>query len=366
MSPRMIFHVPFVLDENAGSASGIRPVQMRNAFRDLGYDVTVVSGHSKERGAAMRAVREAVRRGETFDFCYSESSTMPMSMTDPNHLPLHPLQDYAFFRELRRAGIRVGHFLRDFYWAFPEYRRSNKFPKREVALAGYRWDMLNYPRHVDRLYLPSAGMGAYLNLPASLLDELPPGQGWTEPTPGPTSGVHLFYVGGVGPHYRLHRFVEAVHLARSGGVDVTLTLCTPADQWNAALPEYAEWISDGIRVVQGHGAALRPYFEASNVGALMVEPEEYRSFAAPVKLFDYLGAGKPVLASEGTHAAALAAREGWGWSIPYDTTAIADWLTRAAADPTVLTDKATAVADGRRRHTWRARAQKVASDLSPR
>lgn len=362
----MIFHAPFTLEENASSASGIRPVQMRDAFEKLGYEVTTVTGSSSDRAQAMKRVHADLSAGKAFDFCYSESSTMPMTMTDKHHLPVRPWQDFGFFKALRRSGIQVGHFLRDFYWAFPEYRKSNRFPKREFALLGYAWDMHNYRSSVDRLYLPSLGMGPYLRLDGVLLDELPPGQGWSDPVPGPTDGLHLFYVGGVGAHYRLHRFVEAVSIARSRGADVTVTLCTPQAQWEAVRSEYEPWLSDGIRVVQGHGSALRPYFEASNVGALMVEPEEYRSFAAPVKLFDYLGAGKPVIASEGTFAASIAQREGWGWALPYDTEPLAEWLIEAAADNTVLASKRPAVDAGRERHTWLARAQKVAADLSPK
>ena len=35
----IVYHAPFPLDREASSASGIRPVRMLDAFRELGYTV---------------------------------------------------------------------------------------------------------------------------------------------------------------------------------------------------------------------------------------------------------------------------------------------------------------------------------------
>lgn len=364
---KMIFHAPYPLDEQARSASGIRPVQLRNAFRELGYEVAEVVGTSGPRSAAIADVKRRIGSGERFDFCYSESSTMPMSMTDPRHLPLHPLMDYAFFRQLRSSGTPVGHFLRDIYWLFPEYRENVAFPKREVALAGYRWDLHNLRRCVDVLYLPSMEMADYLPAMApTSVRALPPGHGWSEPLEGPTSGVRLFYVGGTGYNYRLHRLVEAVTTAHEAGADVALTICTPPDQWNDQAPGYLPYLSNAISIVSGHGDELIPYYRAANVGALAVEPYDYWRFAVPVKMFDYLGAGKPVLASNGTLTADLVKREGIGWGVDYTVEALTAWLTAAASDPSVIARGRDGLEKAWSRNTWLSRAQSVASELTPR
>lgn len=367
MTRNMIFHAPFALEENASSASGIRPVQMRNAFEKMGYEVTTVTGSSGERAKAMRRVRADMAAGKVFDFCYSESSTMPMTMTDPSHLPLHPLLDSHFFRDIRRSNVRVGHFLRDIFWAFPEYRQRTRFPKREIALLGYRWDLRTYRRYVDLIYLPSMAMADHLTLPIDSISELPPGHGWEAPVSGPDKGLRLFYVGGLTAHYNLHRFLEGVQLARSQGADVEATLCTPGELWGQAESEYRQYVqSGGIKVVEARGDDLRPHYERANLGVLLVSPDDYWTIANPVKLYDYLGAGKAVLASDQTLAGSLVTSEGIGWSLPYDATAIAAWLVEASSDPSVLEAKRAPIAASRGRHTWLARAQKVASDLSPK
>ena len=46
---RMVYHTPYPLNRAAQSASGLRPVRMRDAFEELGYEVWEVTGHSAER-----------------------------------------------------------------------------------------------------------------------------------------------------------------------------------------------------------------------------------------------------------------------------------------------------------------------------
>ena len=249
MTKRMIYHHPLPLADNATSASGIRPVQMKRAFEKLGYEVWDVTGFTKERAHHAADVRHALRHGTRFDFCYSESSTMPMSMTNPNHLPTRPFLDLSLFRTLRRHGIPVGHFLRDIYWRFPDYRQSVAFPKREAALLAYQWDMWVLRHHVDHVFLPSPEMAEHVNLGRTPFTALPPGHDYPEPLDGPTSGLSLFYVGGIGAHYRMHQLVAGVRKASSEGIDIRLTLCVRPDDWEAVQHEYADQACPAIRVV---------------------------------------------------------------------------------------------------------------------
>ena len=45
----IVYHTPFPLDRRAVSASGIRPVRMLDAFRELGFEVLTVTGSARER-----------------------------------------------------------------------------------------------------------------------------------------------------------------------------------------------------------------------------------------------------------------------------------------------------------------------------
>lgn len=363
MTKRMIYHHPLPLTEDATSASGIRPVQMKHAFEKLGYEVWDVTGFTKERAQRAADVRHALRQGTRFDFCYSESSTMPMSMTNPNHLPTRPFLDLSLFRTLRRHGIPVGHFLRDIYWRFPDYRQSVAFPKREAALLAYQWDMWVLRHHVDHVFLPSPEMAEHVNLGRTPFTALPPGHDYPEPLDGPTSGLSLFYVGGIGAHYRMHQLVAGVKKASSAGIDVRLTLCVRPDDWEAVQHEYAEQTCSAITVVHAQGSGLRKHFLEANIASLMVEPTDYWRLAVPVKLFEYIGAGKPILATKNTLTGRKVEEESLGWVIDNTSDALAELLTRLQNDPGEMERTRQTVLARRDGHSWENRARQVAATL---
>ena len=360
---RMIYHHPLPLTEDATSASGIRPVQMKRAFEKLGYEVWDVTGFTKERAHHAADVRHALRHGTRFDFCYSESSTMPMSMTNPNHLPTRPFLDLSLFRTLRRHGIPVGHFLRDIYWRFPDYRQSVAFPKREAALLAYQWDMWVLRHHVDHVFLPSPEMAEHVNLGRTPFTALPPGHDYPEPLDGPTSGLSLFYVGGIGAHYRMHQLVAGVRKASSEGIDIRLTLCVRPDDWEAVQHEYADQACPAIRVVHTQGSGLRKHFLDANIASLLVEPTDYWRLAVPVKLFEYIGAGKPILATKNTLTGRKVEEESLGWAIDNTSDALVELLTRLQNDPGEVERMRQKVLARREEHSWENRARQVAATL---
>lgn len=353
---RLVFHSPMPVAPHAKSASGIRPYQMLKAFRELGHEVWVVDGASKQRAAKMSRVRRALNDGLRFDACYSELSTMPTPLTDPDHLPRRPLLDYRFFAELRREGAPVGAFYRDIYWRFPGYGKAMPAVQRQLALAAYRFELVALARTTDVVFLPSTEMGPYVSDDFTIAP-LPPGHSVAQPASNPSDGLRLIYVGGMGDRYRLHTMLSAVSRAAADGVPVSLTVCCHPDQWESVRDEYA--VSDAIRVREASGTALHEAFGDANVGVLLVEPLEYWTFAAPVKLFEYLGEGKPIIATEQTLAGDFVAKSGCGWTIPYDEDAAVDLLTRLASHPEEVDAARARVMAERDNHTWRARAQQA-------
>ena len=49
----MVFHAPFPLQPDRVAASMLRPLAMRQAFADLGYEVLEVTGYAAQRRRAM-------------------------------------------------------------------------------------------------------------------------------------------------------------------------------------------------------------------------------------------------------------------------------------------------------------------------
>ncbi|MCT1431073.1 glycosyltransferase [Brachybacterium muris] len=332
---------------------------MRDAFEEIGYEVLEVQGYGAERRQAVREVREFLEAGGTLEFAYFENSTMPTLLTEPHHLPTHPLVDVDLLRLLRQHRIRSGLFYRDVYWRFPAYVASVGRAIATGTKALYHAELLAYRRWIDRVYLPSLAMAPYVpHIRTEQVDELPPG-GRIHDVPEVDGPFTLLYVGNISEYYRMHEFFAAAADVPS----VRVIVCTPEDSWAAVRDEYRSLLGSNIEVVHLSGNELLGLFAKADVCALLVEPAEYRDFAAPVKLFEYIGHGKPVLATRSTHAGRVVEQLGAGWTIPYDRTAISEKLAELVSDPADVLRKKQKTRAVRETTTWQARARKVADDL---
>lgn len=358
---RMVFHHPHALALEGARASAIRPVQMVRAFEALGWQVDLVTGSAACRAESIAAIESRSAAGQRYDFVYAESSTEPTLLTDPHHLPLHPRLDFSFFARMKRRRVPIGLFYRDVYWRFPGYGQSLPTWKRVGAHAMYRYDLWQYRRCLDIMYLPTLEMAAHVPWPLAKAEALPPGcHSQPAPPKREDEGLSLLYVGGLSSHYQLHAVCRAV----ASVPGVSLTICTRPEEWAHAKESYP-WVTEGcgIKVCHAQGEALRALYAQADLSVLCVEPSVYWTFAAPVKLFEYLGMGRPILASLGTWPGSQVAKEGWGWTVPYDDQAIADCLRHLLTRPDDFERARQRVLAQAGRHTWEARARQVADGL---
>ena len=237
------------------------------------------------------------------------------------------------------------------------------FAKREAALVVYQWEMWVLRHHVDHVFLPSPEMAEHVNLGRTPFSALPPGHDYPEPLDGPTSGLSIFYVGGIGAHYRMHQIFAGVKKASAEGINVRLTLCVRPDDWETVHHEYAELACPAIRVVHAQGAGLREHFLEANIASLLVEPTDYWRLAVPVKLFEYIGAGKPILATKGTLTGKKVEEDSLGWVIDNTSEALVELLRRLEHDPGEVERKRQTLLTHREGHSWENRARQVAATL---
>src|SRR5690606_16782681 len=102
----------------------------------------------------------------------------------------------------------------------------------------------------------------------------------------------------------------------------------------------------------------------ADIVSLFVKPGKYRDFAAPVKLYEYLGYRKPIIASEGTLAGDFVTENGIGWSIPYSEDVLSELISRLKFQPKELKAIRDRLEITAPLHTWKARALKVIEDLA--
>ncbi|MHA7175542.1 glycosyltransferase family protein [Arthrobacter sp. Sr24] len=358
---QMIYHVPYVLNQHAKTGSGLRPLRMLEAFKEIGFNVTIVAGDSTLRRRAIADVKARIKSGERFEFLYSESHTMPTALTDPDHLPRHPAMDASFLRYCRKREVKVGLFYRDIYWRFPEYRERLNPIVHTATRALYHWDLLAYKAGVDVLYLPSLGMGDFVpHVPAKRHVALPPGAETKDLPTIAGGGLELFYVGGLGGYYKMHDTVRAVAASASA----RLTICTPEAEWAAHGAEYQALVNERITIIHKSGVELEPYYAKAAACMLFIEPSVYRSFAAPIKYAEYIGFGKPVIVNEGTNVAGQVQEHGNGWVLPFDGAALEQLLNELTEFPERVTEATAKTLAIRDQNTWVARARQVAEGLA--
>lgn len=360
MSPSIVFHHPAPIGSRMTSGSGLRPTRMLQAFRNLGYDVEEVSGLSPDRSAAGRRVLEQIDKGRRFEFVYGESVTMPNALSDPHHLPLRPAMDYRFFKAVRQRHVPVGVFYRDIHWRFDQYRTVVPRGRQLVARSFYRLDLAVYRKTVDVLFLPSVEMAEFIPGAHPRVVALPPGgpSPFTPPRLEPaTRPLNLLHVGGVRPPlYDLAPALDAI----AGQPDVRLVLCCRPDERS-----YLGDLPSNCTVVHADGDAVSALYAAADLSLLYYGPHIYRRFAMPVKLFESVAHGTPVVANGHTAAGRFVARENLGVCVS-DLGDLRSTLRDLAREPDRVGELQSAVLAARARHTWEERARQAADILMER
>lgn len=354
---RIIFHFPLPLDKTAKSASGIRPVKMLEAFISLGYSVDVVSGYIAERKKAIKKIEQNISSGIKYEFCYSESSTMPTLLTEKNHFPHLSAPDFPFFMFCKKNGIPVRLFYRDIYWCFKDYYKQVGI-KGYIAKFFYKYDVRQYLKCLDTLYVPCMKMLDYMPALKKLYcEELPSGCVIQDIGHSTENSNAAIYVGGIGNHYDLHKMISTFAKMK----DERLFLCVRQSDWDAAKDSY--FLSENIQLVHTSGNELKKWYSFPNKAMLFVEPSLYRGFAIPYKLFEYIGCGLPIIASEGTAVGEYVKKFDIGWTIPYTEEALENLLTHLSECEKEFVEKKANVKKVAFENTWKKRCEQVARKL---
>lgn len=317
----MIYHIPLKIDKALHSASQIRPMKMIEAFKSIGYDIDLVEGNAKERKKKIKVIKENIKKGVKYDFLYSESSTMPTLLTEKHHIPLFPFLDFSFFSYCKKHKIKIGLFYRDIYWCFDNYDTSIN---RKIAKWFYKYDLRKYQELVDVLFVPSLEMLSYLPTQLNIRSyELPSGCIIAEAKKGMVNNdkLEFLYVGGIGEHYDLSLFLQVIK-----NKQCHFTLCCRENDWNKVKSKYERFIGDNVSVVHKSGEELNHLYNKADIFCLFVEPNEYREFAVPYKLFETIGRKCPILASKGTWVGNYVEKHKIGFVCDYDYSKLSNMI----------------------------------------
>lgn len=366
---RCIFYLPYKLDEKATGARMVRPRKMIQAFLDIGYDVAVIEGTSKERRPLIKAIKKRIANGEQFDFMYTEAHTEPTLLTDPHHLPTHPMLDFDFFKYARKHGIRIGLFYPDVYWKFDTYGTGLPKWKKHGALLCYRYDIYKYQELLTKFYVADLKICEYLGNErlTEIASELPPGAEELlaehrdyKNRDFSKDPLKLFYVGGLGNHYQIAELAEAVHSVKN----CELTLCCREEEWEKEKSNFEPYLDGSIHIIHKSGDELEEYYKRADLCSLMFKPNIYMEMAKPFKAYEYLAHELPVLSAKSTGIGAFVEKNGIGWNIEYSASVIAETLKAIIDDPSVIVEKREKCAAAKKQNLWVSRAKQVSADLT--
>lgn len=357
MKETIVFHSPLLVERKAKSGSVVRPLKMLNAFRELGLEVLVVDGDSESRKRKWEQVRKNIKN---IIGVYSELSTMPIALSDPDHFPRHPFQDMAWFQQLRKMDVPVAVFYRDIHWRFPQYKNMTTFPKRLIAQVFYHLELHQLVRSVSHIFLPSLRMASFI--PASFSEEvisaLPPGACVQDhPSMRKDDVLRLLYVGGVAPP--LYDLAPMIRVVRETS-RVQLTICCRKEEWQRFRDYYAG--DKGLSIVHYYGGRVNELFSRADVFLMFWRMSPYLSFSMPVKLFEAIGNGLPVVCNAGCEMGNFVEEKGVGWAVKSEAD-LAALLRRFNEDPSVISSCTAIVREQRHFHTWQARAMEVIGTL---
>ena len=317
----------------------VRITNLRDQLARL-VDLDLAAGYRPARRAALARYAFSGRlRG--LDGIYVETSTFPPAETD-----------LAFLGLARALGIPVLTYIRDAYQLFDDYGSPMTLRGR-FGTAAFR-PMIRALRAVSsRMAVPTAGLAEALGFDDAVL--LPPGSPAPVDVPRRSDANRLLFVGDARlPAHGADRLIEAVGRAREAGTPVELTIvCRPGQE---PPPPHPDW----LRLERAEAGDIAARL-GDVVATVIPRPRgAYNDIALPIKLFEYLAYGRPLVVTDCTEQARVVMTADAGIVTTDDTAAIADAVASVIRAPEEEVERwsANAIAAARAA-SWGDRARQI-------
>lgn len=297
-------------------------------------DLDVIDGTRATRSRAL--VRYATSgRLRGLDGVYVESSTALPGATD-----------IAFLGQARRYAP-VLTYVRDAYQLFGAYARGRS-PWRRLQRAAFRPAMRALDAVSTRLAFPTRGLAvAVLGTRGERAPLLPPGAPPAVDVPRAADADRLLYVGAANlPAHGVDRLLRGVAAAREGGTPIGLDIvCRPGE---APAGERPPWLA----VHHLAGDEIHVLLQRT-VATVIPRPRgPYNDLALPIKLFEYLSYGRPLLVTDCLEQARVVERAGAGV------------VSGDAPEQLATAIALVATAGATQRERWEAGARRAAAEAS--
>lgn len=358
---RCIVHIPWQLSPDTLSATEIRPRKMRKAFEDIGYKVFFIMGDAKKRKEQIAELRRQIKSGVRYDFIYSESSTLPMLLTEAHHLPTHPWVDISLFELCKNNGIPIGLFYRDIYWADSEVKRFGTL-KNMIARLFHQLDILLYNRYLNLLFFPSNSK-AVLEQKVPLLDKKLPFRvlmpGTEVLTDSEAKDDYFVFIGDTRPDlYDISLILKVFAMFPQH----RLVVCTPQKNWQIHKEHYSALLKENISIVHLLNEEAKELLSAAKYALSYFPDNEYRKIAIPFKIFEYVSHHLPIICNVFDASGQLIKQNKLGFALEYSEQALSNLLANLPSE-TEYNAMIQDIKAFQLEHTWQKRAETVVKAL---
>ncbi|WP_162840303.1 glycosyltransferase family 4 protein [Acetanaerobacterium elongatum] len=342
--------ISYVDFDDRRSGSSVRPQKMYNAFLKLGSKVFLVTGAQNNRKKRRKTVLAALEQLKTLKpkFCYIE---LPSG-------PIFNMADRLLILRLHRMGVPIAAFYRDAFYKFAAWWQVSPHKKAVINLL-HKIDNRLLARCCSMVYFPSQSMADLFSFPQKGV--LPPA-GEARFLPVRKQARTCIYVGGLSKRYGTDILLKAFEQLNRTGSFPLIIICREAEKKEIA----ARYLSmPWLTVAHAAEAQLKQYYTRADIGLYCGRRDVYMDFAIPVKVFEYLSYGLPVVTTNCTEIAAFVRRSDVGVIVEDNAAAIADGVSQLIENPQKYQKLcANAVLAINSENLWEHRAAKVLTDLS--
>lgn len=368
----IIFHFPHKINKNYISGTMIRPLRMKEAFENIGYNVFFIDGFSMDRIIAIKKIKQLIKNNYKFEFLYSESVNCPTTVSDNDHLPRHPFLDFNFFSYLKSKKIPIGLFYRDIFWKFKTYKKEVKLWKKIISIPLFYYDLIQYNRLIDRLFIPSKSMEPYLPsyFNKNKICLLPPG-GIIENRNYNNKAEKLFtilYIGNVTlPEYDISIIFRIANFLLHSNIKFVISC--PKDSWikysKYYLKDSGGKFPKNVKIVHFLPDENNKLFAEATLFIAIIK-DKYSRITSPMKLYESICNGVPILIleSEVSEAGNLIRKENIGWVTNYSLEGTLRLINYLNNNRLEIKNKRLNILKIQNKHTWNSRAKFVSKVLS--
>lgn len=326
---------------------------MYDAFIQAGHEVELLEGQQNRPRERTKKIRRIVSWLKTNrpDICYIE----------PPSGPVFHAADIRLIRKVSKMGVPIALFYRDAHWLYADWWGVTG-AKAILLKAMHKRDIKAFQKYCDVIYFPSRSMAALFHgYRFKHTDVLPPACEKSR-KPNDTVFGRMIYVGGIRPAYGTDILLSAFRRLHEMGRKVELYLvCREAEMANLKGEGYDDsW----LKVFHAEGKELTSLYSCCDAGLIPLRRDRYMDFAIPIKLFEYLENGLPVIATDCTEVKKFVQTNGCGIVCQDRPEVLAQAIAQfydQAADRAAMIKNVSHTASSNR---WIDRADKVVKDLS--